>query len=180
MASMRIRASWLIALALGVAACSTTDPLPTPEPLPSSTPAPIATVVPAADLGAAAAYSEAICPIFLSILDVEPALAAMRADGLEPAEILTDAETVIEVTGAIAVITRDLDRLPAWEPGRLLELELITAMHGLRVSLAGIADGLEAPDAATLLAALPYIASDRMDQAMVRAATGGLDCEGFE
>jgi hypothetical protein len=176
---MRTRA-WFIALALGVAACSTPDASPTPEPLTSSTPTPIATVVPAADLGAAAAYSEAICPIFLSILDVEPALAAMRADGLEPAEILTDAETVIEVTGAIAVITRDLDRLPAWEPGRLLELELITAMHGLRVSLAGIADGLEAPDAADLLAALPYIASDRMDQAMVRAATAGLDCEGFE
>jgi hypothetical protein len=53
-------------------------------------------------------------------------------------------------------------------------------MHGLRVSLAGIADGLETPDAATLLVALPYIATERMDQAMVRAATGGLDCEGFE
>jgi len=170
----------MVALALGVAACSTPDASPTPEPLPSSTPAAIATVVPAADLAVAAAYSEAICPIFLSILEIEPALAAIRADGLEPAEILTDAETVVEVTGAIAVITQDLGRLPAWEPGRPLQLELITAMHGLRVSLAGIADGLETPDAATLLAALPYIATERMDQAMVRAATGGLDCEGFE
>jgi hypothetical protein len=170
----------MVALAFGVAACSTPDASPTPEPLPSSTPAAIATVVPAADLAGASAYSEAICPIFLSILEVEPALAAIRADGLEPAEILTDAEAVVEVTGAIAVITQDLDRLPAWEPGRPLQLELITAMHGLRVSLAGIADGLETPDAATLLAALPYIATERMDQAMVRAATGGLDCEGFE
>ena len=177
---MRVRAAWFVAVALGVAACSTTDVPATPESLPSSTPAPIATVVPAADLGAAAAYSDAICPIFLNILDLEPALAAMRADGLEPAEILTDAEAVGDVTGDIAVITRDLDRLPAWEPGRLLQLELITAMHGLRVSLAGIADGLDAPDAAALLAALPYIASDRMDQAMVQAATAGLDCEDFE
>lgn len=176
---MRIRASCLV-LALGVAACSATDVPATPDSQPSSTPAAIATVVPAADLGSAAAYSQAICPIFLSILEVEPALAAMRADGLEPAEILTDAEAVGEVTGAIAVITQDLDRLPAWEPGRQLQLELITAMHGLRVSLAGIADGLDAPDIAALLAALPYIASDRMDQAMVQAATAGLDCEGFE
>jgi len=177
---MRVRAPWFVAVALGVAACSTTDVPATPESLPSSTPAQIATVVPAADLGAAAAYSDAICPIFLIILDLEPALAAMRADGLEPAEILTDAEAVGDVTGAIAVSTRGLDRLPAWEPGRLLQLELITAMHGLRVSLAGIADGLDAPDAAALLAALPYIASDRMDQAMVQAATAGLDCEDFE
>lgn len=171
---------WWAVVALGVAACSTPDVPRTPDASPTHAPAAIATVVPAADLGSAAAYSEAICPIFLSILEVEPSLAAMRADGEEPAEILTDPETVGEVTGAIAVITRDLDRLPAWEPGRSLQLELITAMHGLRVSLAGIADGLDAPDAAALLAALPYIASDRMDQAMVQAATAGLDCEGFE
>lgn len=170
--------------ALALAACSTPDVVPTP--VPSATPSPsaapsfaIATVVPQEELAAAGAFSNAICPVFLDILELDLRLAAMRSDGTVPEEIVTDADEVAAVIVEVRAIVVDLDRLPSWTPGSQLRLELIRAFHEIRISLDAVEAGLDGPEAAALLAGIPYIASAQMDQAMVRAASGGLDCEGF-
>lgn len=104
----------------------------------------------------------------------------MRADGAEPAEVVTDAAELAAVTSVVGTIIADLDRVPNWGPGSRLQVELMTSFHEIRVALAAVDDGLEGPDAADRLAGIPYIATDRMDQAMVQASTAGLDCDGFE
>jgi hypothetical protein len=127
-----------------------------------------------------AAYIEAMCPIFLDILVLDPRLAAMRADGAVPTEILTDATEVEAVTDDLRAVLNDLNTVPNWTPGQLLRHELIGALHEIRVALAGVADEIDGPNAAERLAGLPYIASRQMDQAMIQAAGAGLSCDGYE
>jgi hypothetical protein len=134
----------------------------------------------AARFAVRAAYIDAMCPIFLDILVLDPRLAAMRADGAVPTEILTDATEVEAVTDDLRAVLNDLNTVPNWTPGQLLRHELIGALHDIRVALAGVADEIDGPNAAERLASLPYIASRQMDQAMIQAASAGLSCDGYE
>lgn len=170
-------------LALLLAACATSEPPVTPSPSP-----PVASVAPthapSPDLAAGAAardaYIGAICPIFLHILAVDPRLASMRADGDDPTEVLTERTELAAVTVEVTVIINDLGRLPRWTAGAALQRELMTALHGVRVGLARVEQELDGPGAAAALREIPYLASARMDQAMLQAATAGLNCDGFE
>jgi hypothetical protein len=146
-----------------------------PEPTRTAPPTPDA-----ARFAVRAAYIDAMCPIFLDILVLDPRLAAMRADGAAPTEILTDATEVEAVTADLRGVLNDLNTVPNWTPGQLLRHELIGALHNIRVALVGVADEIDGPDAADRLAGIPYIASRQMDQAMIQAASAGLSCDGYE
>lgn len=177
----------LVAIMGVLAACggdvqpSTSEPSVAQASSPATPPpTPVATPDPAAGVGALARYTDAMCPIFLDLLLLDPRLASMRADGSAPEETLTDADELAEVTGALSGIIADLGRVPRWTPGDLLQLELLTSLHGIRVALAGVEEELGGQGAAESLAGIPLISSQRMDLAMQRAAGAGLDCGGFE
>lgn len=176
-------------LVLALAACgdqaTEVDPSPAPvatdSPRAAEPPPPAASPTPdAGRFEVRAAYIDSMCPIFLDILVLDPRLAAMRADGATPAEILTDAAEVAAVTADLRAVLNDLNTVPDWTPGQLLRHELIGALHAIRVGLAGVADDLEGPHAAERLIGIPHIASRQMDQAMIQAASAGLSCDGYE
>ncbi len=159
-------------LAAILVACGTA---PTPSPSPSladAEPSP----PPSVDPQARAAFGGAICPIFTTILEIDPRLMALRAVGEEEGDIAAQATELDALTAELLDILARLEEVPAWEPGNRLRFELITALHTIRTQLIEVADDPAARTAAAALAATPFIATEAMDRAMARARQAGLAC----
>ena len=138
-----------------------------------------ASVDPAVAESQRVAYNEAICPLFTAIVDLDPRLAALRAAGTSGD--LSEIETELgATTAAMLSVLNALEAVPEWAPGTELRFHLTSSLHVIRTQLVIVADALDDPESAELLAELPFIASDAMDRAMQRAVEGGLDCEGIE
>lgn len=166
----------VFALVALLTACGTA-----PTPSPSASPATARpSAAPSGDPEARAAYGAAICPIFLSILEIDPRLAAMRAVGEEEGDIAAQSAELDALIGELLDILTRLEEVPAWDPGNRLRVELITALHAIRTELIAVADDPEARTAAAALAATPFVATDAMDRAMASAAGAGLSCDTTE
>jgi hypothetical protein len=135
------------------------------------------TAAPSADAAVARdAYSAAICPVFTSILELDPRLAAMRRAGTQGGDMSSHATEIAAVSDELLVLLEDLEAVPEWSSGADLRYHLITALHGIRARLLRVSDDLPASGTADDLANLPFIASDAMDLAMQDAVEGGLAC----
>ena len=166
----------VLLLAAILAACGAA-PTPSPSLSPASAePSPGSSV----DPEARAAYGAAICPIFTSILEIDPRLAAIRAVGDEGGDVPAQAAELAALTGELLDVLTRLEEVPAWDPGNRLRFELITALHAIRTQLVIVAEDPSARTAAAALAATPLIASEAMDRAMASASQAGLTCEPAE
>lgn len=180
----------LVIAALALSACggvSTTHPAPSRSVTSSAdataavpTPAPRVTPDPVISAGSREDYIEAICPIFLTILVLDPRLADLRAAGTDGGNILSHATEIDSVAAELRTVINDLDGVPHWTPGSQLRTQLVLALHEMRSALLLVAQGLDHRDAAERLAGVPYIARPTVDEGMARAASAGLDCSGFE
>jgi hypothetical protein len=176
-------------LALVLAACGQAAPSVTPaataEPTAASTPsaAPPATRAPTPDpaqgVGRRTAYIDAICPLFLDILELDPRLAALRSEGADGGDVPAQVDEIGAVEAELRTVINELDDVPDWAPGRLLRWELSGALHEIRSALLRVARDVEARDAATQLADVPYISRPTLDSGMQQAANAGLSCDGF-
>lgn len=143
-----------------------------PAPSSSATfPSPAASV----DVVARDAYSAAICPIFLAIVELDPRLEELRAVGAAGAPTPIDAAEIDSVVEELRVQLTALEAVPTWNPGQSLRFNLTTALHGIRAQLLSIE--VDDPGAFATLAALPFLATEAMDRAMRDAVEGGLACE---
>lgn len=184
-----------VVLAVVLAACGQAVPSPTrthdgtgraPTPAPSATPgvpspAPTTAATPDVARGVAArdAYIDAICPLFLDILALDPRLAALRSEGDAEGDIPGQLDEIEAVAAELRIVARGLDAVPDWAAGRLLRLELIGALHEIRSALLRVARDPERHDAAAQLAEIPYISRPAIDTGMVEAADAGLSCDDF-
>lgn len=134
------------------------------------------TPVPSADPAAREAYSSAMCPIFTSILEIEPQLADLRAAG-ETGDASGREGDIALASADLRTLLNELEEVPEWGAGVDLRYHLITELHGIRAQLLSI-DEPGSTAAAATLAALPYLSSEAMDRAMQQAVQGGLSCEG--
>lgn len=179
--SRQLAASVLLVLSALLSACGDGPPAQTPSlsmPQPQATP--LVTPDPALSLDARSAYVAAICPAFLDILALDPRLATLRAEGSAESDVtmlVTELEAVAE---ELRTVLNSLEATPHWRPGQLLRVELIEALHAIRVAVLDVADDSAAHDAAERLASVPYISSPSMDGAMGQATNAGFNCEGVE
>ncbi len=149
------------------------------QPAPSSTaPVPVASASAADDPVARAAFSAAICPIFDGILEVDPRLAAMREAGSAGGDMSAQAAEIGAVNGELLGLLNALEALPEWDSGTGLRFHLISSLHGIRAHLLAIGEDAASATAGEELAALPFIATNAMEQAMQDAVGAGLNCEG--
>ncbi len=180
-------------VALVLAACGQAAPSVTPEATSSSAEAPTVIAEPtAADpatppptpdaaqgVGRRTAYIDAICPLFLDILQLDPRLAALRSEGADDGDVPAQAEEIGAVEAELRTVINDLNEVPDWAPGRMLRSELSGALHEIRSALLRVARDVEARDAAMQLADVPYVSRPTVDSGMQQAASAGLSCEGF-
>jgi len=152
-------------------ACGTTS-TPSGTPPPSAVP-PAATT----DVAGRDAYNAAICPVFESIIAIDPRLAALRAAGAE-GEVSDLGGEIDALNDDLGGVLEALDAVPEWDPGADFWFQLITAVHGIRPRLLQIAGDPNAPEASGDLAALPFIASEGMDLAFRNATAAGHECAG--
>lgn len=185
---LRMTPALAVGFALVLAACGQAEPSPTPEAVPPSAPAataeadpatPPPTPDPAHGVGRRTAYIDAICPVFLDILELDPRLAALRSEGADEGDVPAQADEIGAVEAELRIVLNDLNAVPDWAPGRMLRSELSGALHEIRSSLLRVARDVEAEDAATQLAGVPYINRPTIDSGMQQAANAGLSCEGF-
>lgn len=151
--------------------CGATSAPSTPPP---SVPPPVA--APSLD-AAGLAYSEAMCPVFTSIIELDPDLAALRELGASDGDVAAAGEDLDSATSDLLALLTALEAVPTWGPGAELRYHLISALHIIRTQLVTIADDPGARTSADLLAELPFIANEAMDRAMREAVAGGLTCE---
>lgn len=159
-----------------VAACGTS---PAPSPTPDATASPtVASAAPSAtsDPEAAAAYSAAICPIFDTILAIDPRLGDLRAAGAEGGDMSGYDAELTALSDELRVVLNDLDEVPDWEPGNRFRFELTSSLHAIRAELLAAARDTSDPSAAAALAGIPFMASPAMDRAFASAVEGGLAC----
>lgn len=184
-----------VVVAIVLAACGQALPSPTrtydgtgrsPTPAPSTTPplaspAPTTAATPDVARGVAArdAYINAICPVFLDILSLDPRLAALRSEGGADGDVPGQLDEIEAVAAELRIVVSDLDAVPDWAAGRLLRFELIGALHEIRSALLRVARDPERHDAAAQLAAIPYISRPAIDTGMGQAADAGLSCDDF-
>jgi hypothetical protein len=146
---------------------------------PSSTaPVPVASASAADDPVARAAFGAAICPIFSSILEVDPRLAAMREAGSAGGDMSAQAAEIGAVSDELLALLNALEAVPEWDSGTGLRFHLISSLHGIRAHLLAMGEDAASTTAAEDLAALPFIATNAMERAMQDAVGAGLNCEG--
>ena len=163
-----------VLLATLLASCGTTT---APTALPSA-PAPVLPTVPVPSLDdAGVAYGRAMCPVFASMIELDPELAALRELGASGGDVPAAAEDLESASADLLALMTALEEMPSWAPGAQLQFHLISALHVIRTHLAAIAADPGAADASERLAELPFVASDAMDRAMQEAVAGGLTCE---
>ncbi len=173
----RFMAPVAVSLVLLLAACGT-QTTPTPSVTPTTPPSALPSAT--ADPAELSAYSEAICPIFEEILELDPRITALRELGGAGGDVSTQAEEIEAVVDGLLVVLDHLEDVPDWDSGQRLTFELITSLHKVRTALLGVAEDPAAPDAAEGLAAIPYLATEGMDIGMGEAARNGLRCESVE
>lgn len=122
-------------------------------------------------------YAETICPIFDALVAIDPQLNDLRAVAQEGADMAAEQESMAALSDGILVILDELETLPAWEPGAALRFHLTNSLHGIRARLLRVGRDPSAPDAASTITAMPFIATDALDRAMSAATQGGLVCE---
>ena len=156
---------------LALVACGT-QVSPSASNLPASG-APSASI----DIAARDAYAGAMCPVFTSILELDPRLAALRRVGAEGGDKAAQSAEVTALTEELLAVLNDLEAVPEWTQGAGLRYQLTMGMHGIRAHLLQIAEDPTANSTAEDLAAIPFIATEAMDLAMRDAVRGGLACE---
>lgn len=159
-----------------LAACgASATPSPTPV---AATP----TLAPAAtdDPAARQAYADALCPILLRVVELDPRLADMRSAGAAGGDMTVNEARLTSLAEDLRVVLTDLDAVPAWNPGQRLRFELLTALHAIRAHILVVSDDLADAGAAEAMAAIPFVASTAMDRAFASAAEQGLTCGDWE
>lgn len=157
-------------LASATAACGAAEvATPTASPTPPPPPSPASTV-------GAAAFGEAICPIFDDIVQLDPRLMELRDAGEAGEDVEEHSAEIDAVTEKLRTILNDLEALPTWEPAGSLRLGLITSLHAIRTHLLLVGEEPRADDAAAHLAATPFVASEAMDRGFAQATEAGLTC----
>ena len=129
------------------------------------------------DVAARGAFQAAMCPIFNSILAIDPRLKDLRQAGTTGGDVSGQAGEVDAVIGDLLITLDDLDDVPEWSFGDELRISLVNALHAIQTHLLGVADDPAGATAAETLAATPFIATEAIDRSMVRAAEAGLSCE---
>jgi len=129
------------------------------------------------DVAARGAYQAAMCPIFNSILAIDPRLKDLREAGAAGGDVSAQAGELDAVINDLLITLDDLDDVPEWSFGDELRFSLINALHAIRTHLLGVADDPSHTTAAETLAATPFIATEAMDRSMARAVEAGLSCE---
>jgi hypothetical protein len=172
----RVASAALLSLVVALTACGTdvapsaTAPMPTvAPPTPSVAPSPRGPL-------ARDAYRAAICPVLLTILDVDPRLSALRTAGSEGGDVSAHADEIDEVNAELLGALTDLEGVPNWGPGQQLRFHLIQSLHAIRTQLLVVARDPEADTAAAALAAVPFGANQSVEDAMALAVTNGLQC----
>ena len=136
----------------------------------------VAPVVPPSAGVAAVAYSGAMCPIFASLIELDPQLAALRAIGRSGGDVTEATGEMESASAALLDVLTALEEVPSWGPGDALRFHLITGLHAIRTELLAIIAEPGARTASDLLAELPLIATEAMDRSMGQAAAAGLNC----
>jgi hypothetical protein len=128
------------------------------------------------DVAARGAFQAAMCPIFNSILAIDPRLKDLREAGAA-GDVSAQAGELDAVIDDLLITLNDLDDVPEWSFGDELRFNLINALHAIRTHLLGVAGDPSSATAAETLAATPFIATEAMDRSMARAVEAGLSCE---
>lgn len=173
------RTAWPAVICLLVSTLAACGTSPTPSPTPAATASPaVASPSPTAtpDPEAAAAYAAAICPIFDTILAIDPRLGALRAAGAEGGDMSGFDAELTGLSDELRVVLNDLDEVPAWGPGNRFRFELTSSLHVIRAELLAVARDTSDPDAAAAMADIPFVASPAMDRAFASAVESGLVC----
>jgi hypothetical protein len=164
-------------LVVVLAACGlSATPTPSPEP---QSPAPVS-VAPSStpDPEAAAAYAAAICPIFDTILVIDPRLGVLRAAGAEGGDMTAHDAELSALADELRLVLNDLDDVPEWGPGNRFRFELTSSLHTIRAELLALARDTSHPEAAAAMAGIHFLASTAMDRAFASAVEGGFECAG--
>lgn len=168
----------LLVGAATLAACGA-DPIATPGAMPTLATAP-ASAQPAADPTAREAYSAAICPLFVTIVEVDPRVGELRQLGTSGEPVGPHRDEIAAVSDELHAVRTALAAVPDWEPGRLLVFRLRESLGAMRAQLV-IAEGEPASAvAARTLAAIPLGVTPAVEQAMARAVDAGMTCGGDE
>ena len=129
------------------------------------------------DIVARDAYAGAMCPVFTSILELDPRLTALRLVGSESGDTAAQSVEITTLAEDLRGVLDQLEAAPEWTQGAGLRYRLITSLHGIRAHLLHIAEDPTADSTAEDLAAIPFIATEAMDRAMQDAVRSGLSCE---
>jgi hypothetical protein len=144
---------------------------------PVVTPTPNASALAAADAAARDAYNAAICPVFDTILVLDPRIEGLRSVGSNGDPAAIDSGEVDALISELGSALTDLEAVPDWEAGRNLRYQVITALHAIRARLLLVAEDPASRASLDHLAELPYIASLAMDRAYDQAFRAGHTCE---
>ncbi len=159
----------LIVVVLALAACGGAVPS-------SPTPAASASLSAAEQAAARDAYAGAMCPIFETLLALDPRLAAMREAGAGGGDMSAHGAEIDAIGDELLTALDALEAVPDWAPGSSLRFQLISTLHAMRAELLRAGNDPAADGAAEALAAIPFIATDALDRAMRDARDGGLPC----
>ena len=136
-----------------------------------------ASATPSSESPLLADYITIICPVFDALVVVDPRINDLRAIATEGGDMAGEQEEIASLSDALLVLLNELEALPAWEPGAALRFELMDSLHGIRSRLLNVDRDPGAADAAALIEAMPFIATEALDRAMGAASRGGLVCE---
>lgn len=163
-------------MAVALAACGTDAVATSSPPAAATQPPPSVQPKRVTDPAARDAYGAAICPIFVTIIEVDPRVAELRDLGESGEPIGPHRDEIAAVSDDLRATLIDLAGVPDWEPGRLLVFRLRESLQAMRLQLLLAEREAASIVAARALAAIPHGANDAVEAAMAQAVAGGLSC----